>query len=110
MCNNNIYNGFNNENNMRIHFTPIKRGKPKQPVLLSSKQKETVNDLARGLTLKMIAYKTNQNLNTVAGRVNYLLNKYQVNNTLTLIIKLHQLGEIDVNEIQILKRDFNNAA
>lgn len=95
---------------MRIHFTPVKTGRPKQPVKLSDYQKQIVLLIAAGNTMQMAALKLKTSMFSVNSSLRYLLRKYSVNNSITLIIKLHQLGEINLNDIQILKRDFNNAA
>lgn len=95
---------------MYIQYTKPKIGRPKQPVILSEMQKRIVLLLAEGHSMKIIAGLTGKSFYSVNSVLNWLLHKYNVYTKISLIIKLHQIGEIDLNNIQITHKNLNNAA
>jgi DNA-binding NarL/FixJ family response regulator len=63
---------------------------------LTPKEKEIARYLAKGLAAKEIADITNTSINTINNQKNTLLEKFDCDNTTGLVIKLTQLGLIDV--------------
>jgi DNA-binding NarL/FixJ family response regulator len=63
---------------------------------LTPKEREIAKYLAQGLAAKEIAHITNTSINTIHNQKNTLLEKFDCDNTTGLVIKLTQLGLIDV--------------
>ena len=63
---------------------------------LSPKEKEIAYHLANGLSAKEIASITKNSVNTINNQKNLLLEKFDCANTTGLVIKLSQLGLIDI--------------
>ncbi len=63
---------------------------------ITPKEKEIVHYLARGLTAREISDLTQNSINTINNQKNTLLEKFECSNTTVLILKLTQMGLIDV--------------
>ncbi|MBK8056192.1 MAG: response regulator transcription factor [Saprospiraceae bacterium] len=74
----------------------IKRLKPYKSMTLTPKEKEIAHYLAQGLSAKEISSITQNSINTINNQKNTLLEKFECSNTTVLILKLTQMGLIDV--------------
>ncbi|MBK8056191.1 MAG: response regulator transcription factor [Saprospiraceae bacterium] len=63
---------------------------------ITPKEKDIAHYLARGLTAREISDLTQNSINTINNQKNTLLEKFECSNTTVLILKLTQMGLIDV--------------
>jgi DNA-binding NarL/FixJ family response regulator len=72
-----------------------KHNKGPLPPALTSKEKEIVKYLTRGMAAKEIALLTQNSVNTINNQKNHLLTKFDCANTSELVLKLAQIGYIN---------------
>lgn len=81
---------------MEYKFQSIKNQKNIHSFYLTPKEKEIAQYLLKGLAAKEIAELTNTSVNTINNQKNLLLDKFDCYNSTELVVKLTQLGLINV--------------
>jgi DNA-binding NarL/FixJ family response regulator len=74
----------------------ISNGSGFKSLSITAKEKEIAHYLARGLTAREISDLTQNSIHTINNQKNTLLEKFECRNTTSLVLKLTQMGLIDL--------------
>jgi len=87
-----------------IHYETPGRGRPKQPLGLTEKQKQLVTLSIQGYKHKDISALMNMGQTTINSHFRHLLERWNVRTREALAAKAVKLGIIDLSQIEILTR------